>query len=313
MANKPSRRSRKRRRRSGRARTWWHPLLAQLLRYVFGTACEVREEVSVGRMPYRLDMVVVRGQGALPEQASRELPAISQRLNRFTVIEFTGPTDLLEHGDFDTQRAHVHLFRGQQTEGIDSDDITLIVVAPSLSEAFRQDVRLTHYALEETEHGIRRLLGPPFATWVIETDVVAGVQEPILSLFSSVFLRDQRSIIQELSEHGYQDVLSFACQQIEQFRKFYEGFAMQHKDVKVMDRVREELINVLLPMLPPKDRLRGLSPSERREGIPPEEWLKGIPPEEIIRALGREQLAQLEDLLRKRRNGEREPELPQGK
>jgi hypothetical protein len=276
-------------------------LLAQIIRHVLGTSCEVREEVSVGRMPFRLDIVVVRGTGSLPEQALQELPAVSQRLNRITIIEFTGPTDALEHGDFDAQQAHVHLFRGEQTEPLDTHDMTLIILAPSVTEAFRQDVRLAHCTLEEAERGIHRLSGPLFTTWVIETDLVAGVKEPILSLFSRVFLDDCQRIITELSEHGYEDVLWFAFQQIEQFRTLREAFAMQHKDTETMDRVRKELIDSVLRMLPAEDRLRGLSPEERLQGIPPEDRLRGIRPDQIVQALGGEQIKQLEALLKQRK------------
>ena len=84
----------------GKTRTWWHPLLARLLDQVLGTAYTVREEVFVGKLPLRVDILLIRREaGQLSEATRRDLSALVPLLNRFTLIEFKGPTDVLEPGD----------------------------------------------------------------------------------------------------------------------------------------------------------------------------------------------------------------------
>ena len=44
----------------GKTRTWWHPLLARMLDFVLAAAFKVEEEVAVGKMPLRVDILLVR-------------------------------------------------------------------------------------------------------------------------------------------------------------------------------------------------------------------------------------------------------------
>jgi len=44
--------------RPGKLRTMWHPLLVRMLDYTLGSAYSVREEVSVGKMPLRVDILL---------------------------------------------------------------------------------------------------------------------------------------------------------------------------------------------------------------------------------------------------------------
>jgi hypothetical protein len=43
--------------RPGKTRTWWHPLLARLLDHELATAYAVRDEVLVGKVPLRVDIL----------------------------------------------------------------------------------------------------------------------------------------------------------------------------------------------------------------------------------------------------------------
>jgi hypothetical protein len=45
--------------RLGKTRTWWHPLLARLLDYELATAYAVRDEVLVGKLPLRVDILLI--------------------------------------------------------------------------------------------------------------------------------------------------------------------------------------------------------------------------------------------------------------
>ena len=83
--------------RPGKTRTLWHPLLVRLLGHSLSSAYTVHDEVLVGKMPLRVDILLVRREkGELPESKRREVSALLPLLNRFTLLEFKGPTDSLE-------------------------------------------------------------------------------------------------------------------------------------------------------------------------------------------------------------------------
>lgn len=70
----------------GKTRTWWHPLLVRLLDHVLGTAYRVSEEVLVGKMPLRVDILLVRREtGQISETAHRRLGVLLPLLNRVRV------------------------------------------------------------------------------------------------------------------------------------------------------------------------------------------------------------------------------------
>jgi hypothetical protein len=46
--------------RPGKTRTWWHPLLVRLLDFELAAAYKVQEEVLVGKLPLRVDIVLIR-------------------------------------------------------------------------------------------------------------------------------------------------------------------------------------------------------------------------------------------------------------
>ena len=61
------------------------------------TAYTVRDEVLVGKLPLRLDILLIRrAAGRLSEAGRRDLAALLPLLNRFTLIEFKSPTDALQ-------------------------------------------------------------------------------------------------------------------------------------------------------------------------------------------------------------------------
>ena len=80
----------------GKTRTWWHPLLVRLLKYALSPAFEVRDEVSVGTLPLRADIVLLRREPAeISELARTHLSTMVERLNQWTLIEFKSPMDSL--------------------------------------------------------------------------------------------------------------------------------------------------------------------------------------------------------------------------
>ena len=270
----------------GKTRTWWHPLLARLLDQVLGTAYTVREEVFVGKLPLRVDILLIRREaGQLSEATRRDLSALVPLLNRFTLIEFKGPTDVLEPGDVAQLVGCSFLWHSQQSERIAVGDISLIVLAPSLNAAVRGELGCLGWAVSEQESGVFRVSGGPFTTWLIETDVMADRGQPILSLVSRVFLNERERIIGQLQQTEHKVWLYYMLQQIEQFRTLGKEFAMQHTGTETMGELAEELQTAFLEAMPVEKRLRGLPAEDRLRGLPAEDRLRGLPAEDRLRGL----------------------------
>ena len=47
----------------GKTRTWWHPLLVRMLGFALDSAFKVEQEVSVGKLPLRVDILLIRREG----------------------------------------------------------------------------------------------------------------------------------------------------------------------------------------------------------------------------------------------------------
>jgi hypothetical protein len=296
--------------RPGKTRTWWHPLLVRLLDHLLATAYAVRDEVLVGKLPLRVDILLIRREaGELPEASRRDLSVLLPLLNRFTLIEFKGPTDTLQPGDLAQLVGCAFLWHSQQAERVLHAEISLIVLAPRVNEAVRDEVRCLGWQIREDAAGVHRISGGPFTLWLVETDVMAELGQPILSLVSRVFLDEHERIIQELKRTGHDLLLCYMLQQIEQFRSLGEDFAMQHADTETMSALEEELQTAVLETIPVEKRLRGLPAEDRLRGLPAEDRLRGLSPEEVLQrftpeqvagGLSDEQAARLRELLERR-------------
>jgi hypothetical protein len=156
----------------GKLRTMWHPLLVRLLAYTLDPAFKVEEEVSVGKLPLRVDILLIRREGGqLSEAMAQDLAELLPLLNRFTLIEFKGPTDTMDRGDFGQLVGCSHLWHSQQSESVPHEEVSLIVVAPAVNAPLRDDLRLLGCEVKQQEPGIFRVAGLPFTTWLVETAV----------------------------------------------------------------------------------------------------------------------------------------------
>jgi hypothetical protein len=175
------------------------------------------------------------------------------------------------------------VWHGQQEVRIPAKDLSLIFLAPSLSKALRDELQCLTCETSEAVPGIHRVTGLPFTTWIVETDVMADLGQPVLSLVSRVFLRDHERIIAELRNTGHAALLAYVLQQVQQFRTLGEDFAMQHTDTQYLGTLEEELLTAVLRAAPVEKRLEGLSPEERVRGLAPEDLAAGLTPEQATR------------------------------
>jgi hypothetical protein len=231
------------------------------------------------------------GEEQLSEASHRSLSVLLPLLNRFTLIEFKGPTDRLRSGDLAQLVGCCLLWHSQQAEGVSQRDISLIVLAPSANQAFGRDLGLLGCQASQHQEGVARVAGLPFATWLVETDRMPPRDQPILSLVSRVFLKDRGRITQELRNSGHDALLHYVLQQVQQFRNLGEDFAMQHRDTQYLEQVEEELQTAFLATVPRQKLLEHLTPEER---------LRGLPAEEVLRGLSEEELSRLRELLARR-------------
>jgi hypothetical protein len=285
----------------GKIRTWWHPLLARLLDHALATGYRVLEEVLDGKLPLRLDILLIRREaGQISAARRQDVEILLPLLNRFTLIQFKGPTDALQRGDLAQLIGSAFQWHSQQLEPIPFGDISLVVLAPAVNEAVRQELQLFGCRIDAHEPGIFCVSGLPFAMRLVETDVMAERGQPILSLVSRVFLRAPERIIEQLTHTGHVDLLCYMWQQVQQFRKFGKGFAMQHKDSEYLDEVEAELRTAVLEAIPPEERLRGLLPEERLRGLPPNQRMRGVSFDELVLDLSEDQVVQLREALERR-------------
>jgi hypothetical protein len=318
----------------GKIRTWWHPLLASLLRWQLGSHYQLFEEVPVGQKPLQIDILLLqKEQGELSGDARQVLAGLAERLGELTLLEFKSPSDTLRAGDFQTLLAYALLYRAQNQPLLDPARLHLLVLAPKLTRPYREELQTIAVTAEQQEPGIWRLQGGMVLhpTWVLETEVLAGVSHPLLTLVSPPFLQNPLSAYGQLQRGGYTQLVVYLTQQIQQFQLRREEFAMQHLGTE--DELKHVLRQILAAMTPeerletlsdeerrqilaamtPEERLEGMSEEERREvlaAMPPEERLEGLSEEERLKGLTPEQLEHMRQLLQQRRPGEDDSARP---
>src|SRR5271166_2532689 len=165
----------------GKIRTWWHPLLAGLLRWQLGRHYQLQEEVPVGQKPLQIDVLLVRKvEGELPEEARRVLAGLAEYLNELTLLELKSPSDTLRAGDLQTFLAYALLYRAQNEPLLAPDSLHLLVLAPRLTRPYGEELRVLGVTAREEQPGIWALHGGPMIhrAWVLETMVLAGVDHP---------------------------------------------------------------------------------------------------------------------------------------
>jgi hypothetical protein len=80
----------------GKIRTWWHPLLANLLRWQLGNHYQLQEEVNIGQKPLQIDiLLLLKEQGELPDSARQVLAGLAEYLGERTLLEFKSPSEPL--------------------------------------------------------------------------------------------------------------------------------------------------------------------------------------------------------------------------
>jgi hypothetical protein len=294
--------------RPGKIRTWWHPLLASLLRWQLGSHYHLEEEIPVGQKPLQIDILLLqKEQGDLPASARRALAGLAEYLGPLTLLEFKSPSDTLRAGDFQTFLAYALLYRAQNQPLLDPAQLHLLVLAPRLTRPYREELQTLGVTAQPQEPGVWRLQGglALHPSWVLETEALAGLSHPLLTLLSPTFLINPGSAYDLLHQGGYTNLVVYLTQPIQQFRLRREEFAMQHLGTEdelkhvlreilatmspkerletLSEKELKQVLREVLPTMSPEERLQFLSTEERLRGLTPEERLRGLTPEELER------------------------------
>jgi hypothetical protein len=252
-------------------------------------------------MPLRVDILLVRREmGELSEVKRREVSALLPLLNRFTLIEFKGPTDSLERGDFAQLAGCAFLWHSQQNEAIPHEEVSLVVLAPMVTGPLRAELRLLGCEANQHEPGIYRVTGLPFPVWLVETDAMAQKAEPVLSLVSRIFLKDHGSIIEVLTHAGHATLARYVRQQVHQLHTHREDFDVQSGVTDEFAELDDQLTSDFLATLPAEQRLRGLPPEELLRAIPPQDRVRGLSLEERLAGLSEEEKASIAEIIRRK-------------
>jgi hypothetical protein len=279
----------------GKIRTWWHPLLANLLRWQLGRHYRLQEEVPVGLKPLQIDLLLLQlEQGELPPNALRILAGLVEYFGERTLVEFKSPSDTLRPGDFQTFLAYALLYRAQNEPLLEPSRLHLLVVTPRLTRPYRDELRTLSVTAEPQERGIWRLQGGMVLhpTWVLETEVLAGLSHPLLTLFSPQVLGNGVETYELLHQGGYTEMVVYLAQQNRQFQLRGTEFAMQHLGTE--NEMRQAWRD-LLATLTPEERLEGLSPEEMQRLV--RDNLATLTPEDVLRGFTPEQRERLRQLL----------------
>jgi hypothetical protein len=287
----------------GKIRTWWHPLLASFLRWQLGSHYQLEEEVPVGQKPLQIDVLLVRKEeGNLPVHAQQILAGLAEYFNDITLLEFKSPSDTLRAGDLQTFLAYALLYRAQNEPLLAPNKMHLLVLAPRVTKAYREELQALAVTVIEEQPGIWSLQGGPVnhRMWVLETAVLAGLEHPLLTLFSPQFLQQGKQVYAQLRAGGYTELVVYLAQQIQQFQLRGEEFAMQHLGTE--DEMQQALLDIVAS-LPPKQRLAGLSPKELLASLSPKELLASLSPKELLASLSPE----VKEALRRQLQGDASP------
>ncbi len=247
--------------------------------------------------PLQIDILLLRKeQGELPAGARQVLAGLVEHLGELTLLEFKSPSDTLRAGDFRTFLAYAFLYCAQNEPLLEPHRLHLLVLAPRLTRPYRDELRVLGVTAEQQEPGIWRLQDGPVIhpAWVLETEALAGLNHPLLTLFSPRFLADRVAIYDTFREVGYSNLVVYLAQQIHQFHRQGKEFAMQHLGV---DQEFVKAMRDLWESMTPDEREAFWPAEELVKKLSPEKRLQGLSPEDLLRALAPEERDRLRQLL----------------
>jgi hypothetical protein len=132
--------------------TAWHPLFALAIERFAPNDRQTSAEVSLSRLPQRVDIVVVKRDDVAPAIAHK-FRSIFDHLGKHTLIEYKGVTDDLEPADVFTLSAYAGLYM-REHQVYEPNDMCLMVVADRIPKVFVEQIKRMGGALEPAGNGL---------------------------------------------------------------------------------------------------------------------------------------------------------------
>jgi hypothetical protein len=179
-------------------RTAWHVLLANLLKERAPSSFEVLTEVSLGRQPPRIDVLLLRRhRSRRPVRPARVLRRLWGRIRRLGVIEYKSPADPLRQGDLAKLLAYGLWLLAEQPRLAPQPvlDLTLGWIVPVLTPTLRRELSLFGWSLGAGEQGYYPVTGAwlPFVV-IVASEVSAAEHDELLGVLADGKVHSREAI-----------------------------------------------------------------------------------------------------------------------
>ncbi len=249
-------------------RTAWHVLLTRLLQQRAPPSFRVLAEVPLGKHPPRLDLLLLRREGASDDSGAAVLRDLWRRILRLALLEYKSPSKPLRQGELAKVLSYAFLYAADHADEVQRrEDLLVALVLPSLTPTLHSELAFFGWTLLRDERGYHEVQEAPWPLLVLELDVVSQAErDELLGVFGHGKVRSRESLWWWQQQTG---------------EKMAELTEMEGYD---------EVVERFLASLTPEQRLAGLAPEQRLAGLAPEQVLPHFAPEQRLAGLAPEQV-----------------------
>jgi hypothetical protein len=174
----------------------WHPLLAQFLRQDYGDRLEIHEQVNLGKMPLRADLVLIR------RDPTVSLPYPFNHLGATTLVEYKGPDEAAGQQSLNQLEIYALLY-GQKVSFRRRSELTLWLVASKFARhvSQRDGAYLAH--ARRVGPGVRSGSLDRFPTCFVDLNELP-VNSSTLPLVMVSWGRQERALVEYLVDHRHE-------------------------------------------------------------------------------------------------------------
>jgi hypothetical protein len=253
---------------SREGRTAWHVLLTRLLQQRAPSSFRVLSEVPLSKHPLRLDLLLLRRQGALDDSDAAVLRDLWRRILRLALLEYKSPSKPLRRGELAKLLSYAFLYAADHPDEVKSrEDLLVVLVLPSLTAMLPSELAFFGWTLRRHEGGYHQVQGALWPMLVLELDVVSQAErDELLGVFGHGKVHSRESLWWWQQQTG---------------TKMAELAEMEGYD---------EVVERFVASLTPEQRLAGLAPEQRLAGLAPEQVLARFAPEQRLAGLAPEQV-----------------------
>jgi hypothetical protein len=274
---------------------YWHPFLAQFLREDYGDRLVVQEEVNLGDMPLRVDLLLIRRNPRV------RLPYPFDHLGERTLVSYCGPDDRTEQKDLAQLEVYGILY--QLREKIRKrNDVTLWLVASRFARNVSQRDGAYLARARQIGPGVKRGSLCGFPTFVIDQNMLP-VNDATMPLVLTAKGRVERITGEYLIDHREslrRRLLSFAELHADMLEEMLTMKRLTLEQIGITDKEARILVRLL-----GEEKVARLLGEKRFISIFGEERILELLGEErILELLGEERLRRwLEEKQKKEQNG----------